>query len=337
MHIFENFDWSAKSIAKLVGLVLLGLLALAIAAALVSMILNTLFRGSYQESYRGYDDFGYAEESMALSKAQFAPGGIIPPSPGSTGTDAEDFEVKNFSANIKTRKLESTCEKISSLKAREEVIFERANTNEDNCNFTFKVLKENEAEIVSFIEDLKPEDFNENIQSIKGSLEGYDKQLEILEKKLASIEDTLEKAQAAYDDVTELATRKQDVESLATIIDSKLNLIEKLTSERLEVKQQIDRLNQNKVDQLDRLKFSFFNINVYKDLIFDWEQIKESWKFELKSLVRSVNDTLQGISVNLVVYIVRLAEGALYFFLTLFLLKYAWVAIKRIWKGKAKA
>ncbi|MFH1012494.1 MAG: hypothetical protein V1760_01980, partial [Candidatus Peregrinibacteria bacterium] len=258
----------------------------------------------------------------------------VPPYNPPTGDDAEEYEVKTHNATIKTRKLERVCGQISELKARPEVIFETSNTNDDNCYFSFKVKKEIEAEIVSFIEKLKPEDTNVNVQTIKGTIEAYDKQLEILENKLTSIEDTLKNSQKAYDEITRLATNKQDVESLAKIIDSKLNLIERLSNQRIAVKEEIDRYKQDKNSQMDRLDYSFFNVSVYKDLIFDWKQIKDSWKYELKMFVENFNSVIQGVSVNMMTYLIRFAQVALYFFVSLFLLKLVWTATKKIWKWK---
>ncbi|MCK5615150.1 hypothetical protein KAR91_75500 [Candidatus Pacearchaeota archaeon] len=340
MSIFKNFDWSFKSIAKIVGLALLGIVVFMIVIALIAFSFRTIFQGTnnYEQAYyNDYDRDGVMMESVGSSvfNAKLSMPPI--PEPGfSTGDDAENFEVKTYNGTIKTRKLDQTCGKIEDLKSRDEVIFETSNRNEDSCNFSFKVKKESEAEILEVIEKLKPENLNQNTQTIKGTIEAYDKQLEILEKNLISIEETLEKAQDAYDEVGALATRKQDVESLATIIDNKLKLIERLTNERIQIKGQIDRYNQNKADQMERLNYSFFNINVYKDLIFDWKEIKDSWKWELKALVRNVNEVIQGISVNLITYMIRFAQVAIYFFISVFLLKFAWMATRRIWQGKSK-
>ena len=340
MSFFKNFDWSFKSIAKVVGLVLLGVVVLTIVIALISFSFRTVFQQTarYDKSYdmdygRGGGMVEMASEPMMMKSGI----GIMPPTPNySTGSDAEEYEVKSYSATIKTRRLEETCSAVSALKIREDVIFENANQNDESCYFSFKVKKESAEEILAVIEKLKPEDLNENIRTIKGTIEYYDKQLEILEKKLESVEDTLAKAQEAYDEVAILATRKQDVESLAMIIDNKLKLIEKLTNERMNIKQQIDRYNQNKAEQMERLNYSFFNVNIYKDLIFDWKQIKDSWKYELKAFVRNFNDVIQGVSVHLVTYFIRFIQVAIYFFISVFLLKFAWIATRKIWKGKGR-
>ncbi len=344
MHIFKDFDWSAKSIAKVVGAVFLGIVAIAIAIALISFSFRTIFSvGQPQYDYgRGGGGFalesmdeGFYAKDMAMATSSFMP--PIVPSPGySTGTDAEDFEVTNYSGTIKTRKLDKTCDTISDLKVKKYVIFEDSNKNDDSCYYSFKVDKDKAEEIVKVIEGLDPEILNVSVQSIKGRVEGVQDELEILKKKLASIEETLEGAQEAYDEISDLATRQRDAETLAKIIDSKLNLIERLSNQRLQTKEQIDRYNEMKSDQLDRLNFTFFSINVYKDLILDWKEIKDSWKFETKELVRNLNDVFQAITLNLVTYLVRFAQVVLYLFISVLLLKFVWIGIRRIWKGDFK-
>ncbi len=343
MHFLKNFDWSAKSIAKVIGMLMLGIIALSVAVALISFSFRTIFGVSNQGYYeRGFVGMGAPMmDSMESSYydedvAKMVSSNLIH-SPGfSAGIDAEDFEVTNYSGTIKTRKLDKTCDTIADLKVKDYVIFEDSNKNDDSCYYRFKVTKENTDEIVKVIEDLDPEILNVSVQSIKKSVEGVESELDILKKKLTSIEETLENAQSSYDEISKLATRQQDAETLAKIIDSKLNLIERLSSQKLQIKAQIDRYNKTMADQLDRLDFTFFNINVYKDLILDWKEIKDSWKYESKELVRNVNEVFQAITLNLVTYLVRFAQVVLYLFVSIFLLKFVWMGTKRIWKGELK-
>ena len=333
MSFLKDFDWSYKSILKMIGLVLLGIVALSIIIALLGFSFRTMIQtGSYERL--DYDRAGVVE--MAAEPMMLKGGMPVPQPDYVSGDEAEEYEVKTYNATIRTRKFEQACETVMALKIREDVIFETSDQSDDYCYYRFKVKKEIEEEILEIIKDLKARDLNENIQTIKGTLEYYEKQLDILNKKLASVEETLEKAQTAYDEVTVLATRQLDVESLALIIDNKLKLIERLTSERMNIKQQIDRYNQNKADQLDRLNYSFFNVNVFKDKIFDWKDIKESWKYELQAFVRNFNEVIQGISVNLVTYMIRFVQVAIYFFISVFLLKFVWIATRRIWKYKGR-
>jgi len=343
MKFFKNFDWSAKSIGKVIGVIFLGIIAFSIAIALISFSFKTIFnlgQSSYDDYYGDYsrseyamEEASYFEDNILSSKSIVHPY----PTPGySTDTDAEDFEVKQYSGTIKTNKLDKTCEIISSLKAKDYVIFEDSNKNDDSCYYRFKVKKENTEEIVATIEELDPENFNVSVQSIKKHVEGIEDELSILQKKLDSIEETLETSQDSYDEISKLATHKQDAETLAKVIDSKLNLIERLTNQKLQVKEQIDRYNERKSSQLDQLDFTFFNINVYKDLIFDWENIKDTWKWEIKDLIRNVNEVFQAITLNLVTYLIRFIQVVIYLFVSLLLIKFVWIGTKAIWKGNFK-
>jgi len=201
--------------------------------------------------------------------------------------------------------LEEICNEFKSLKEKKYIIFENSNNSEKSCNFRFKIEKEKDNEIVTLIEKYKPEYFNLNIQTIKRRVDNFDSEITILTKKLESIEKTLSDAQKAYDELTILATKKEDTESLAKIIDSKLNLINKLTSERQNVRSQISRLSRDKDLQLERLKYSFFNVNIYENLIIDWREIKRSWKNQIKVFVNDLNSIAKDITINLLNYILR--------------------------------
>jgi len=338
MNLFENFDWSIKSIGKVIGVFLLGALTLSIVLSMIGFSLRTIFTTPSNNQTVGYGgqsekayDSNEMTDSMMLSKSN-----IIPPTPDySTGSDAENFEIKTYNATINTNRLIDTCATINALKSRTDVVFESTNQNENNCNFRFKVEKEKSEEILKIINDLNPDSIDENIQTIKDNIDGYNDQLDIYTKKLEAIEDTLLKAQDAYDEVSKLAVEKENVESMTNIINNKLTLIEKLTTERLNIKEQIDMYSRNKTRELDRLKYSFFNISIYKDQIFNWKELKNSWKYEFKSLITNFNEALQGMSVNLLTYMIRFVQVAIYFFISLFLLKFIWIITKKVWNRKA--
>jgi hypothetical protein len=139
-----------------------------------------------------------------------------------------------------------------------------------------------------------------------------------------------------YDELMKLATKKSDTESLAKLIDSKLNLINKLTTEEQNILSSLTRYNRDKNIQLERLKYSFFNVNIYEELIVDWREIKRSWKDSVQRFVRDLNDIAQDLTVNLVDYVARYFQVTIYFFISLFMLKLVWIATKKIWIGKKK-
>jgi len=327
--MFKNFNM--KMGLKIVGGLVLGLLILGLLVSLGGFAFRTAFNIS--PSYSGYGS------DYSMSKEMFAPmelstrnivsdwdGGYIP------GNDAEDFEVTEYSARIKTGNLDKVCGEIKDLKVKSYVIFESSNKNDNNCSYRFKVKKENEDEILQVVQDLKPEDLNINTESIKRQISDFTTEEEILTKKLAQIEEILQEAQEAYDEVAELATKSRDAVALASTISSKLTLIEKLTTERLNTKNNLDRLSQAKAIQLDKLEYTSFTVNISKNLIIDFKAIGDSWERELKNFVNEFNDMLQGISVKLLSFGIRLMQVAIYLIVALFIAKYGWRFVKFVWK-----
>lgn len=338
MDFLKNFDWSAKSFAKIFWIIIWWIIVFTIVISLISLSIKTIstWGRSFENNNLGQP---YMEKSMmamprGMSSDMALNSDDIREEYWETSdlTD-EDFEIKEYSTNIKTLKKEETCNSFSSLKEKSYIIFETSNNSEVSCNFRFKVEKDKDVAIVALIEKYKPEYFNLNIQTIKRRVDNMDSEITILTKNLESIEQTLLDAQSAYDELTILATKKEDTESLAKIIDSKLNLIKTLTNERQNVRSQISRLSRDKDIQLERLKYSFFNVSIYENLIVDWKEIKKSWENQIKSFVKDLNSIAQDITVNLVNYVLRFIQVTIYFFISLFILKFVWYITRKIWKS----
>jgi hypothetical protein len=271
------------------------------------------------------DSIGLSVRNVKTASAPQMDGEVI------MGDDAEEFEVTEYSAMIETRHLEETCGKISELKFREDVIFENASEYERSCNYYFKVKSTNVAEILVIIEALDPKELNESTYTIKKLIDDYTSEVDILENKMKSIEETLSNAITAYDDITKLANRVQDVESLAKIIDSKIRIIERLTQERINVNAQLERINRAKAEQLDRLEYTYFNVNILEDKFIDGQNLKDSWKIAVKSFVRDINNTAQNITVNLISLLFIILQYIIYLFIILIVAKYGWIVVKNIW------
>jgi len=352
MDFLKNIDLSRRNILKFAGFALLGVLVLALVLSFFKTSYDSFAKGGFgggiagmptmmvEPAYyggAGYDSAGssYYEESdmMMQSLSSRNAASIYPPMPGNTvGGDAEEYEATEYSANIETRNLEDTCAAIEELKALDYVVFESANTYDRGCSYSFKVEHAHVAEVLAAIEALDPRDLSESIFTIKRQIDDFTSEEDILTRKLTSIDETLRSATKAYDDVTLLATRAQNVESLAKIIDSRLLLIERLTQERVNINAQLERLSRAKEQQLDRLVYTYFSVNVYENKFFDGEDIKDSWKQAVREFVQTVNESLQGITVNLVALLFLALQFAIYALLILIFAKYGWRLVKYIWE-----
>lgn len=271
------------------------------------------------------------DSEMAQEEAMYARGN----SDGgwSGGDDAEDYEVTEYNASYRTSDKEPICAALAKLKDREAVIFENSNEYETGCSYTFKVDHEQADDVLRIIEDLDPENLSVNTYTIQRSVEYVTSEVEILEQKLASINETLDTALAAYDEIAKIATSSRDAESLATIIDSKVRLIERLTQDKITVTQQIARMERNKNDQMQRLDYTYFYTNVYEDKYVDGERIKDSWKVAVQDFIREGNEIIQAMTVGIITFCLYVLQLVLYFFILLYVARFSWKRAKRVWNS----
>lgn len=323
-------------ILKTIGIVIIGFILIILAAQLI----KSVFSSNYYSNGMKKPYIAQMEESYQMAAPAYdgrseklSVRNIMPPirDDFSTGADSEDFEVTEYHATIETRELDSTCSKISSLKSKVYVVFENSNERDSSCNYTFKVKKDRLSEILAIVKGLNPRDISENTFTIKQEIDDFISETEVLEREIEYIEKALEEAVKEYDETSKLARETQDVESLAKIIDLKFRIIEKSTQRKIIINKQLERLERSKAEQLDRLEYTYFYINIYENKYVDLEAIKDSWKYSIKSFVHDTNKILQDVTINLVKLFTELFKIALYFFILLIVVKYGWRATKRLW------
>ncbi len=351
MKFPNSFDLKPTKILKIAGLASIVIVIIILVFRLITPFFNSVSLKTDNKIAPVYDNIFSAEEvynesskiaydkddddddEIGLSIQNIA---MSSPSPvnisGSMGGDAEEFEVTEYSANIETRSLENTCNAVIGLKSRDDVIFENSNEYEKGCNYNFKVKHDSVKKILAIIKGLNPRELNENTYTIKRLIDDYTSETEILEKKMSSIEETLAIAVNAYDDITKIAIRTQDVESLAKIIDSKVKIIERLTQERININAQLERLERAKAEQLDRLEYTYFNVYIFENKFIDGQNLKDSWKVAVKSFVYDINKVVQGITINLTALLFLTLQYLIYLFIILIIVKYCWKITKIIWK-----
>lgn len=340
MNVIETIkNTKPKQVLKIGGLIIVAIVILAFVINLLGASFGSLSIGKGGVSLPSAD-FGYGiasreagfDESVAT---QGVSGGIIRPpipSPGTVGSDAEEFEVTEYHSSIETRNLTEVCDAITDLKALPYVIFESADENDKNCDYTFKVEIASAPEILAVIENLDPKELTERIYTIKRTLEDIESEEDVLLRKKVSIEETLRASIRAYDDITALATRTENAEALASIIESRVKMIERLTQEIIAINERLDRLARAKEEQMDRLQYTYFYVSVFESKFVDFEALGDSWKAAIQDFVRDVNKTVQDVTVGLAALLIGLAKYALYLLILLFAVKYGWRIGVAIWR-----
>lgn len=286
-------------------------------------------------SYDVAETVSYSKGMMAAQTGGVALSyrNVAPSYGGTTGSDAEAYEVTDYSATIETRDLDRTCGDILALKAKDYVIFESSNSYETGCNHVFKVKQKNVEEILSFIKSLDPRDLSQSVQTIKNQVEDFTSETEILESKLAAIDQTLKSSMKAYDEITQIATDSKDAGALAKIIDSKVGIIERLTQERININTQLDYLARAKARELDKLDYTYFRVSVYENKYVDGKSIGDSWKQAVRDFVYNVNRIVQTASIGLVAFLLLIVQWLLYAALVVIVAKYVWKAVKSFWRS----
>lgn len=339
----KKLDITPTKILKLFGIAIASIVLIAIAASLLGFIFNSLRSGFGSGSSYGLSKGGYAPLADGVAFDSYGAPALsvrnavqsskaIPNANYSTGDEAEDFEVLEYSASIETRELENTCEAVALLKKKDYVIFETANKYDKGCNHRFKVKRDNVSEVLDVIKNLDPKELSENIYTIKKTIDDFTSEAEILEEKRESIDSTLNSAISAYDEISAIAKESNDAASLAQIIDGKVSIIEKLTQERININAQLERLARSKAEQLDRLAYTFFSVSIFENKFIDGDNIASSWKESVKRFVRNVNKVAQDITVNLAGFILLVIQYVIYLFILLIAAKYGWRLVKYIWK-----
>lgn len=238
---------------------------------------------------------------------------IMPPSPTPVpGVDAESYEVSDYYVSIETRDREDDCASLLALKGREYVIFESVSETTRGCNVMFKVKIEAVDSVLALLNELDPTDINENTYTIKREVSQYEDQISILESKQASLDKVLEDALKNFSEIEIVARRNGDVASLAQVTESKIMLIERINSSRIDVATQLEYLSRAKDETLDRMNFVHFSVNVYENEWVRGSDIKDSWVAAIQELIRDLNNFLQDLSIGFVQFALTVIKYTLY-------------------------
>lgn len=339
MEFLRKLDLSGMQFLKIIFLFVLSLVVLNVfsktlfpneTSSALRQVSNSVSSPSAMDSGMA---MGYEMED-AYSQKMVNP--IMPPIYNGyvPGNDAGDFEVTDYSVTIETRNLTNDCQAIADILSRADVVYENSGEYEQGCNYTFKVEKESVDEVLALIQELNPKYLNENSYTIKKEVSGYTDEIEILETKLASLDKTLEEALASYEVVSKQATNAGDIASLTSIIDSKLNMIERLNSSKLDTISQLERLNKAKTESLERLTYTYFNINVYENKFVDGQQLKDSWKVAVQELGQDINTWFQELTLGLVALMLMIVKFAIYGLILLFVARPSFTFVKKVWNNK---
>ncbi len=279
------------------------------------------------ESTRGVTG-GTAVRGKAISPSI----GIMPPMPiEPAGKDAENYETREYTARFERSNITPLCEEFEGLKPLEYVVFSNANKSDTYCNYTFKVEVAKEDEIISLIKSLGPKEFNASTFTLERNITSNKKEIEILEKKLKMLNSLLESAQEKYNKLR----NSGDTNALVQAINNEINLIERITNQKLSVQAQIDRLTNSTGVQEERIDYSQFNISVQQRKLVDLTNIGEDWARAFERFISNISVAVQDLTIGLLMFIFKLIKFVLYISVGIMMLtvaaRFLWKLIRRVW------
>lgn len=331
-NYLSKIEWTPLNLLKAAALLLLGVLVFAIVMRLLAPSLPRfdtytppMMGGVMMD---GKAEIAYSDDA-SLSVRNMGP----TPYPGWTsGVDAEEFEVTDYSISIETVDRDDRCTGVAKLKELDYVIFESANEYDTGCTYRFKVERERVDAVLALIETFDPKYVSQNTRTIKAEIDDYTSQADILKEKLEAIDDTLTSATKAYDDITTLATRALDADALARIIDSRINTIQRLTMERVQAAADLERVARAKSQALDRVSYSYFTVDVYELKYIDATALSDSWKFAIQSFVFELNLIVQEATIGLITFTVSVLKYVLYLCVLFVLALLSWRVGRKLWR-----
>jgi hypothetical protein len=253
------------------------------------------------------------------------------------GADAELFETRAYTAYIRTTNLARVCDTIEDWKPQTYVVFEEQTRSDESCHYRFKVERNKSDEVLAAVKALNPDELVADTETIKEQVVDYTSRLEILQSKEQVIENTLDQAVSAYEELVDLAKEAEDVSTLGKALDAKLQQVERLTMERINVASQIEQVAREKAKALDRLAYAHFSVSVSKYDVFDWDSIVNSWEHKLERFVYDVNTFIQAITLGLLMNLLRLALFLVYLFILLVLARTLWHYGRDFLKGRQES
>ena len=332
------------SILRIIGSLLVVMIVLALGVSMFNGLSNNAYRltGGIMPSSFGEAEGVYNNLSDSVSKsvynydvAEMNQAVRLPTTDVQgyeTGNDAEAMEITEHSGTINSNNLQETCSTLFDLKKYPYVIFEDSSIEDTSCYAIFKVENDYANDVLGLIKDLDPTNLISKTHTVKATIEHYTTEVEILENKLAMVETILAEGQESYDELRLQVDNVKDINGLANIINNKIALIERLTNERFNIKQRIDSYNTTKAEYLDKLDYTFFRINVYEDIVVDFQRIKDSWESKLENFIWEFNSILQEGTFDIVNFLMKALVMLLYLFFMLIIVKFGWKSAKYIWK-----
>jgi len=323
---------------RYIGGGIIGLLLLAVVAAVLLGSLNSSRSTGFSADYVSNSPQGLFQESVVASRA-LAPkiagdyGAPIYPTTPTSGyvPNLEDFETTNYNLSGRLRDLSTACDTLTTLKADNRFHFKSLSTNLNSCYATFYTEEAFVREAINSLQ-FSGVTVSRNTQSVTRHRENIASQASIIRQQLASVESTLAEAELAYDDIAVFAREERDVSEYSQAIDAKLRQIDQLTNRKISLTSQLDSIAQQAADLEERIGVVEISVNYSRSYTLNPDKTSRAWEQAWETLSDTWINFGIGLTAYFGIFLLYTLQYGLYLLVLILLARFGWKAVRMIWK-----
>lgn len=272
-----------------------------------------------------YDNDGsYSDESYVDPLPEYNPTVYVP--------GLESYETTDYQITARTRQFEEGCSLLRTLKTDTRIYFKSLYVDQNVCSALFFSAPDKVDSILNQLKDIRGAEVSESTQSVTRTREVLQTETQIVTEQLSSVVHTLADAEIQYAVIAEFARANNEAAALTEAIRDKLQILESLTQQRIQLTAQLQQLQQQATDLNERIGMIAFTVNINRSFAFDPEETSREWETSWHTLKNTVTSVLIGFTTYLGVFILRALQFAFYALILIFIARYGWKVVHKIWQ-----
>ena len=243
------------------------------------------------------------------------------PAPSEYTADLEKYETTAYSVTARTKQFDEVCDMLTSLKSDTQVHFKSLNESTNNCRATFFVDENKASEVLNNLTAFSGVEYTRNTVSVTRHRQQIQSQTDILKQQLASVQRSLTAAETQFDEIADFARQNKDAATLSQAINQKLNNINNLTQQKINLTSQLNRLYQQAADLNERMDVVQFDVNINRSNPIYVGKYEREWEAAWENLKDTYNQTLINLSAFFGTFLLIVLQGIIYLLVLIVVLR----------------
>ncbi|MFT7644567.1 MAG: hypothetical protein ACI9BF_000216 [Candidatus Paceibacteria bacterium] len=246
------------------------------------------------------------------------------PSPHGYTSGLENYETTEYSVTARTKQFEEMCGALSALKADSQIHFKYLNTSTNNCRATLYAYETEAKRVLDTLTNFSGAEVTRNTESVTRHRQQIQSQTSILAQQLSSVQSSLTSAEIQFDEIADFARENKDAATLSQAINQKLNNINTLTQQKINLTARLNQLYQQAADLEEMMNAVQFNVNISRSNPIYVDQESRQWEQAWKELHGTYTETLIGLSAFFGIFLLWTARLAIYLLVLIIVLRGFW-------------